>query len=113
MSWYMGADGYPTNDQFPELPTVAMAKPYPKALFRTDLQVNNGYPFNELMPEDPQLGAFANSTNLKTVRIPETVKTIGRYAFRNTQLTSVTIASDCEYYPTSFPDGCVVNFYPD
>lgn len=112
MSWYMGAD-YPTNDKFPELPAAAMNKPYPKALWRIDPQINGGYPYHELLPEVPLLGAFANAVNLKTVRIPETVKTIGRYAFRNTQLTSVTIARDCEYSPTSFPDGCVVNFYPD
>jgi len=30
-----------------------------------------------------------------------------------TSLTSVMIAQDCVYYPTSFPAGCVVNFYPD
>lgn len=111
MSWYMGADGYPTNDLFPELPEVAMNKPYPNALFRTDEQFNSGYPFHKLMPEVPLLGAFANAINLRTVRIPETVKKIGQYAFRNTQLTSVTVASDCEYYDTSFPDGCVINFY--
>lgn len=50
MSWYMGPDGYPTNDKFPELPTVAMKKPYPKAFWRIDPLVNNGYPFHELLP---------------------------------------------------------------
>ncbi len=112
MSWYMGADGYPTNDQFPELPTVAMAKPYPKALFRTDLQTNNGYPFHELLPEVPLLGAFANANNLSLVRIPNTVKSIGENSFTFTKLTSVQIASDCEYYDTSFPEGCIVKRTP-
>lgn len=28
-------------------------------------------------------------------------------------LELVTIARDCTYYPTSFPDNCTVNFYPD
>lgn len=110
-SWYIGEDGYPTNVLFPELPASPMEKPYPKALWRIDPRINGGYPYHELLPEVPLLGAFANAVNLKTVRIPETVKTIGRYAFRNTQLTSVTIASDCEYYDTSFPDGCIINFY--
>lgn len=104
MSWYMGSDGYPTNDQFPELPDSAMTTPYPKALWRTD----GGYPFHELLPDVPLLGAFANATSLRTVRIPNSVKKIGRYAFRNTLLAKVTIASDCEYYPTSFPEGCII-----
>lgn len=110
-AWYMSEDGYPRYSLFPELPSSAMTKPYPKALWRIGHQINSDYPYHELLPEVPLLGAFANATNLRTVRIPETVKTIGRYAFRNTQLTSVTIASDCEYYDTSFPDGCIINFY--
>jgi hypothetical protein len=65
------------------------------------------YPYLNLL----DMGAFVNATNLRYVRIPETVKKIGEYAFRNTALISVTIARDCEYYPTSFPDGCVINFY--
>lgn len=105
--WYMGEDGCPTNNLFPDLPSGYMVAPFPDAVWR----INGGYPFHKLMPEVPLLGAFANAINLRTVRIPETVKKIGRYAFCNTQLASVTIASDCEYYDTSFPDGCVINFY--
>lgn len=75
--------------------------------------INNGFPYNVLTPNYISLGAFANATQLINVVIPKSCKRIGHEAFRNTQLTSVTIARDCEYYPTSFPDGCVVNFYPD
>lgn len=57
------------------------------------------------------IGSFSNATNLRKVSIPPTVKKIGRYSFRNTQLTSVIIARDCEYYDTSFPVGCTVNYY--
>lgn len=71
----------------------------------------NGNPTNKYLPDPITLGAFANATNLAYVRIPPTVKKIGRYSFRNTKLTSVTIASDCEYYDTSFPDGCQIKFY--
>lgn len=60
-----------------------------------------------------KLGAFCNDSSLSIISIPRSVKKIGRFTFRNTSLTSVMIAQDCEYYPTSFPDGCVVNFYPD
>lgn len=108
MSWIMGEDGYPTNTDFPtNQPDTPFVTPYPKNLWR----VSNGQICHELYPEPQLLGAFANCHNLNTVVIPETVKSIGEYAFRNTALTSVTIASDCFYYPTSFPDGCVINFY--
>lgn len=60
-----------------------------------------------------KLGAFCNDSSLSIVSIPRSVKKIGRFAFRNTSLTSVMIAQDCEYYPTSFPDGCTINFYPN
>lgn len=66
-----------------------------------------------LMIAPPLLGAFANASNLSQVSIPRSVKFIGKTAFRGTQLTSVTIASDCTYFDTSFPEGCAVNFYPD
>lgn len=113
MSWYMGADGYPTNSLFPELPASPMEKPYPKALWRIDPLINGGYPYHELMPglvrKGP--GAFCNAGKLTRVRIPSTVKLIGEKAFANTALRSVTIAPDCQYSETSFPPGCEVNFY--
>lgn len=56
-------------------------------------------------------GAFNECPNLIYVKIPESVKSIGRYAFRDTNLKSVVIASDCNYYPTSFPLGCKIHFY--
>lgn len=58
-----------------------------------------------------RLGAFCHATSLVDISIPDTVKHIGRYAFTNTQLQSVTLASDCEYYETSFPPGCIIETY--
>lgn len=110
-SIFLIKDGVLYQKGFPELPDKTLKKPYPHSAWRIQRGYNDWYPFHELLPNVPLLGAFANAVNLKTVRIPETVKTIGRYAFRNTQLTSVTIARDCVYYPTSFPDGCIINFY--
>lgn len=112
MSWIM-QDGYPTNTDFIDLPFAAMSQPYPDALWRIDEGFNYGIPYNMLMADIPAFGAFANATNLAVIRIPQSVKSIGAETFRNTNLTSVTIASDCTYYDTSFPEGCVVNFYPD
>lgn len=65
-----------------------------------------------ILPDDMQAGAFANANHLKKVTIPESVEYIGEFAFRNTLLSDVKISMDCVYFPTSFPDGCDVNFYP-
>lgn len=108
-SIFLIKDGVLYQKGFPELPDKAIKKPYPHALW-----VIEGESLTSDTIKDVAIfGAFANAQNLKAVRVPESVKKIGRYSFRNTQLTSVTIASDCTYFPTSFPDGCVVNFYPD
>lgn len=77
----------------------------------SDWVVVNGKLINSSLPDIPVLGAFCNARNLTKIEIPATVKKIGRYAFTNTLLSEVTIASDCDYYDTSFPAGCVVRFY--
>lgn len=74
---------------------------------------SNGRPYNIYAPTNTELGAFANAVSLMQISIPRSCKKIGRYAFRNTHLSSVTIARDCVYYNTSFPEGCVVHYYPD
>lgn len=107
--WIIGSNGL-TNENFEPRIEYNMASPYPKGLWRIG---TNSIPTTELLNNKIELGAFANATNLRQISIPKSCKKIGKETFRNTQLTSVTIASDCEYYPTSFPDGCVVNFYPD
>lgn len=61
--------------------------------------------------EIPAVGAFANASELTQISIPQSVKYIGREAFRNTKLKNVRIASDCTYFDTSFPDGCNIAFY--
>lgn len=105
MSWIMTANGL-TNTAFIE-PVDIMASPYPSQYWRFE----NGKLTTGLLPDATMVGAFANCTNLQSVSIPPSVKSIGRYAFYNTSLTSVTIASDCTYYSTSFPDGCTISFY--
>lgn len=110
MSWYMGAD-YPTNDLFPELPASPMEEPWPYALWRTDPQINNGYPYHELLPEVPPLGAFANAENLKYVRIPPTTISIGDHAFTHTKLIRVRISENCTYGDKTFPSGCEIKYY--
>lgn len=98
----------------PESTGGNMPKPYPKALWRIDSDYNNGIPYNELLPNIPitrKIGAFKDAERLMQAEIPYSVKKIGEYAFSGTQLKKVTIAEDCEYYPTSFPEDCEVYFY--
>ena len=66
---------------------------------------------HNLMSHLIRLGAFCDARMLSKITIPRSVKKIGRFAFTNTQLTEVTIAEDCEYYDTSFPEGCIINRY--
>lgn len=105
MAWAI-KNSYPYQDTLSE-PIEVLSEPYP---YIAMTMAENEYPRHNYL-NTIDTGAFANATSLRYVRIPESVKKIGKTTFRNTTLTSVTIARDCEYYPTSFPDGCVVNFY--
>ena len=98
-----------TNSEFIDMPSKPFVGDSPLSMWR----VQDGVLQTGLSLPCEALGAFANATQLKRVEIPRSVKTIGAEAFRNTLLTSVTIASDCTYSSTSFPEGCVINFYPD
>lgn len=105
-------DDLPHTNLAPVLNIPALTKPFPDAVFRIEPGEMGNIPFNKLPPNCPALGAFANANNLSLVRIPNTVKSIGENSFTFTKLTSVQIASDCEYYDTSFPEGCVVKRTP-
>ena len=107
-TWYIDESGELTNDKLPNS-SSPMTLPYPYSVWR---ETDNGVS-NELIPDVCGVGAFANATQLRKISIPRSVKKIGEYAFRNTQLSSVVISQDCEYYPTSFPDNCIIYFYPD
>lgn len=98
-----------TNTEFIAMPDKPFVGDSPLSMWR----IQDGVLQTGLSIPREALGAFANATNLKRVEIPRSVKSIGAEAFRNTLLTSVTIASDCTYSSTSFPEGCVINFYPD
>lgn len=107
-------NGYPRVDTLPELSSITLPSvPYPSGLLRINPLMNDGYPYSPLMPDVPMKGpgAFCHAERLTRVSIPESVKKIGKEAFRYTALRKVRIASDCEYYPTSFPVGCDITYY--
>ena len=109
-SWTLDENDILTNENLPD--PIDWQPPYPSGMWVLD---DNDILTNSMLPEvliDYQ-GAFNKCAHLVEVTIPKTVKSIGEWSFRETALTSVTIASDCTYYDTSFPENCVINFYPD
>lgn len=109
-TWYIDDSGELTHTNFPVIPERAFQLPLPKSVWR-NAEYNHEYLYSELMPEIPANGAFANASELTQVSISQSVKYIGEEAFRHTKLKSVTIASDCTYFDTSFPEGCEIKFY--
>ena len=107
---FFGGGGYPRKSNWRILTPEITSPPFPDAASKIIPGVNQGYPVKPIWSQK-YLGAFANAAELTGVVIPESVKYIGWYAFRNTKLVNVTVAADCVYYPTSFPDGCTVSFY--
>lgn len=104
-SYWEMTDGHPVPGDAPDLPEKAMTKPYPLGLWR----IEDGKLRTGLMPDIEELGAFCHASGLTKVSIPTTCKRIGEFAFRFTSLKSVKLPEDCEYYPTSFPEGCDVS----
>lgn len=88
-------------------PIKVLLEPYPEGVY---IQEKGKYPSHNGL-KLVRIGAFTYASNLEEVIIPKSVKYIGEWAFRFTKLKEVTIASDCKYYPTSFPERCVINFY--
>lgn len=132
--WYV-KDNELTCDNFYTTANSEVTKPYPKSYFMVG---HDGNITSELLPDlqhkptrplaqwyiDPTLGiacwgqpepiprgALTFATNLTSCMIPTTVKYIGKNVFRYTKLQEVTIASDCVYFSTSFPENCQIHFY--
>lgn len=57
---------------------------------------------------DDYVGAFTNCSTLNTITIPNTVTSLGKYAFNSSTLSQVTLPTNCTYYDTTFPKGCII-----
>lgn len=106
-SWYMNNNQ--DIDMFLMPKKLKWVRPYPYGKwFEKDGEITT-----RGMPEpliDDQ-GAFNKCRNLTSVTIPESVKYIGEFAFRETKLKSVMIAMDCEFHGGSFPYNCKITYY--
>ena len=108
--WYVnqvGNDVTHSGETEPHSP--CFTNPYPYVFWyinqaRNDVTHDNFYNYTPM-------GACYNCPNLTSITIPTSVKHIGPNMATNTNISSVTIASDCEYESTSFPVGCTVHFY--
>lgn len=74
-------------------------------------KIENNKLVNSDLPDTIPIGAFSDCTSLTEITIPESVKYIGPYAFYNTKLKKIKIASSCKYYDTSFPKDCEIEYY--
>ena len=109
--WYVNAQGTDVVHKGElDYHSPCLTQPYPRIFWFTN-STKDDVIHNAEHDYEP-LGACNKCTNLSTMIIPKSVKHIGSDMATNTSLTSVTIASDCEYSSTSFPDDCIVNFYP-
>lgn len=101
-----------THELLPDEDSVdgIMTDPYPPFWWYEN---ENNELQNRFMADPIYQGAFCDCVNLRKVIIPPSVKYIGEYAFHNTALTTVTIARDCVFFPTSFPERCTINYYVD
>ena len=112
--WVISAgknSGMPYTKLMPDSDAELPETEIPLGAWRIDSTRNDGLPFTELMPVPFPNGAYKDVVELSEIYIPESVKKIGTYSFAGTSLTSVKIAPDCAYSDTSFPSGCVVEFY--
>lgn len=102
--------GYPMIKKLaPKKFSAERTPPYPDFMFRCIPELNGGYPC--IKRKEKPSGAFMNAGNLEYAYIPRSCKKIGEWAFTNTKLRRVKIAEDCEYFPTSFPPDCEIEFY--
>ena len=106
--WYIDNNRL-TTSILPSPINYYMNIPYPPFWWYVD----NNKLKSGILPSVAKMGAFYNCINLQTATISKNVKYIGDFAFNDTELTEVTIASDCTYKDTSFPDDCTINTYPD
>lgn len=133
MSWYV-EDGRLTHDDLPDV-LPRYVPPYPAGAWYVQngklthsalpevlplyipplaigiWYVENGRLTHSRLPQRIMSGAFSNCASLAQSSIPRTVKAIGENAFSDTALARVRIASDCTFSATSFPEGCIIDFY--
>lgn len=107
-SWQLNSDNILVNIDIPEsIDTDIFVEPYPDSFWYLD-ETDEKLKL-DLIPDILPMGAFALTTELQEIRLPESLEEIGPEAFYGSAIRRVTIPNNqCTYYSTSFPPGCVV-----
>lgn len=105
--WELNEDDILLNSGLPEkVDTPTFVPPYPATMWYLD---DRDKLKNALLPEYLPVGAFALTTELEMIRLPESLEEIGKEAFYGSAIRRVIIPNNtCTYYSTSFPPDCVV-----
>lgn len=106
--WWYVSNMELIHNSLPNQLNHIMTEPYPSFWW----YVNNNKLLTGHTPDLIVFGAFSNCVNIKQVSISNNTKYIGPDTFLETDITTVTIASDCTYYDSSFPPDCTINYYP-
>lgn len=111
--WTINNDEVIVNGLIPD--RLRWQRPYPYSMWFIDHE-DNDIIINELLPdilEIPPDGAFTGCRNLRYVRIPKSVMSIGPMAFNGTDLKIVCLSRRCKFSYTSFPPDCRIIYYED
>lgn len=76
-------------------------------------EIINGKLQNADIPQVQPIGAFSDDNLLTEIVLPEATKELGLYSFYNSGLQEVTLSEDCTFYPTTFPEGCVIKYHEE
>ena len=110
---FHAAEPHLLTEDMPAVVPELFTSDYPDILWRVDGTTNKGMIYSPLIVDRLPMGAFYSATKFKNVIIPKSCLNIGPDTFSETQLKSVTISSNCNYSENSFPQDCVVHFYPN
>ena len=85
----------------------ALEKPYPEGMWYVSDAPDVTH--DGEITDIAAMGAFARTTNLTEIRLPESIAEIGPEAFFDSGLREVIIPNNtCTYHSTSFPPDCDV-----
>lgn len=106
-SWEMTQDNILVNSGMcEEISGDILTYPFPKSFWELD---DNDKLEMFMLPDILPVGAFALTTELQEIRLPESLEEIGPEAFYGSDIKRVIIPNNtCTYYSTSFPPDCVV-----
>lgn len=103
--WSYGSDGKLTLDGIHPVVNKNTISPPPTEWMLDDTNHLVMPIYRELIDD---LGAFSESSNLKTIIFPDTVISLGKKTCHDTLVSAITLPNECTYYKTTFPESCSI-----